>query len=120
MVLSFLLPRRLSGGWRVGKGQHVCRPPGTCAGIHTRWKAEGPWQPWRQAAGNLSWAATEEPLPVVFPLPAPHEMVRGGEGGHPRGRSECENLGLADRTLTMRRGKHWGLGPPLDLDEVQV
>lgn len=118
VVLSSLLPRRLSGGQWAGKGQHVGRPPGTCAGIHT---ADGPGAlgsrgdrlratSGREACCSLSSAATEKQLPTVFPFPEPHKMASGGEGGCTHGRSECENLGLADKTQTMRRGNTWALG----------
>lgn len=123
VVLSFL-PRRLSGGWWAGKGQHVGRPPGTCAGIHIM-EGRGPLaavdtDSGREACCTLNLATTEQQLPVVFPFLEPHEMVSRGEGGYTHGRSECENLGLADKMLTMKRGQHWGLGLPSDLDEVQV
>lgn len=64
----------------------------------------------REACCSLSSAATEKQLPAVFPFPEPHEMASRGEGGCTHGRSECENLGLADKTQTMRRGNTRALG----------
>lgn len=108
MVLSFFLPRRLSGGWWAGKGQHVGRPPGTCAGIHIT-EGQGPLaavetgcgQPREEkAAVSTAPRLQRSNYPWYFPFPEPHEMVGGGEGGSVHSRSECENLGLADKVLT--------------------
>lgn len=112
-----------------GKGQHVGRPPGTCAEIHI---TEGPGplaavetgcgRPREEkAAVSSAPATTEKQLPTAFPFPGPHEKFSGGEREEhtAHSRSECENLSLADRRLTMRRGQHHrDLGAPGNLGEV--
>lgn len=57
---------------------------------------------------------------MVFPFPEPHEMFSGGEKEFTHSRSECENLGLADKMLAVRRGQHRDPGAPGNFDDVQA
>lgn len=99
---------------------NLCRNP-----HHGRPRALGSWRDRPRATSGredcciLSSATTEKQLPMAFPFPEPHEKFSGREGGSTHSTSGCENSGLSDRMLTMRRGQHRGLGAPGNLGEVQ-
>lgn len=86
--------------WNLCRNPHCRQPAGALGSCGDRLRATSG----REACCTLSSATTEKQLPAVFPFPEPHEMASRGEGGCTHGRSECENLGLADKTQTMRRG----------------